>query len=94
MDVVSVSDGPVSAADGATLNGFVADVEYKLLIALLTLLPTVKICQRQTVYKLLITLRIALILAKQALLKILVTLKQPWILDTRYYQNLINIQKL
>ena len=28
VDVVTVSDGPVSAADGATLNGFVADVEY------------------------------------------------------------------
>ena len=28
MDIVTVSDGPVSAADGATLNGFVADVEY------------------------------------------------------------------
>ena len=28
VDIVTVSDGPVSAADGATLNGFVADVEY------------------------------------------------------------------
>ena len=28
VDVVTVSDGPVDASDGAILNGFAADVEY------------------------------------------------------------------
>ena len=30
VDTVSVSDGPVTAADGATLNGFAADVDFSV----------------------------------------------------------------